>query len=616
MKLNLNLKAIIFLIGILQTFSVKYEPVLQADVLVNTEISKDQSYPSITVLSNGNFVIIWDAEHADHDIVAQVFDDLKKVGDEIKVKETTGNQTMSFVVDLKTKNRMVFLWQDKSSGNISFKMYNYHQKPVNDETIVNSIKSLFELDDANIRVAVSPNGNFFITWQIENSYSDWDVRGRLYDPDGKPLTDDFRVSEANGKDQSRASVCTLTNGNFVVAFHGNQGADFDIYYKIYSPMLTTVIFEETVLSAEADQTYPYCTGLTDGGFVIAYTTRNRNNKIDQAFMIFNQDGKVRTPQKIINIVNADPSISIASLPTDGFAVTYSGIDGNIYYQVFAYDSETVFPEIRLNKSVGNINRLPVISAYGNNDFVIAWEFEYHNDGIRKGIYTNIVRYAGGDCVDLKIFATLVSPNQLYPFQSLPNDFVRITKKPSSGKLIDYSGNELDNQAFYSKGNIYYKTDSNSSDYFYYVNNAGDRPCKVDIAVCYASCQSCTQVGTPQRHNCVGCIESYYPLNDNYTQCYKNTEIITGYAFDLSSSLFKKSDISSTSTTTNTNAVAAPIPDDKSNLFIILGIASVLILIFIVFLVCRRRDALRTGAQNNQSILDSKYTNITSRSSKV
>jgi hypothetical protein len=89
---------------------------------------------------------------------------------------------------------------------------------------VNSIKSYFTVDDANIRVAVSTNGNFFITWQIQNnSYSNWDVRGTLYDPDGKHLTDDFKVNEVNGKDQNQTSVCILTNGNFLVAFHGNQG---------------------------------------------------------------------------------------------------------------------------------------------------------------------------------------------------------------------------------------------------------------------------------------------------------------------------------------------------------------------------------------------------------
>jgi hypothetical protein len=132
---------------------------------------------------------------------------------------------------------MVFFWKDKSAGEVSFKIYEYNGTPVTEKIKANvSLKHSNSIDFASIRAAVSSTGDFLITWQVvDASISDWDIRGRLFDSDGKPLTDDFHVSGLEGKFQSNPSVgvCTMTNDNFVVVYDNkNQFGVFDVYFKI------------------------------------------------------------------------------------------------------------------------------------------------------------------------------------------------------------------------------------------------------------------------------------------------------------------------------------------------------------------------------------------------
>jgi hypothetical protein len=107
---------------------------------------------------------------------------------------------MPFVIDMRSKNRLVFFWQNRSVGEINFRIYDYNGKPVTDTIKANTFNSYYSIDYVNIRVASTSSGNFLITWQMmATSIAEWDIRGRLFDSDGKPLTDDFKVNDLNGK---------------------------------------------------------------------------------------------------------------------------------------------------------------------------------------------------------------------------------------------------------------------------------------------------------------------------------------------------------------------------------------------------------------------------------
>jgi hypothetical protein len=242
MKLKITFKILLALLC--QVLTLKYQAKLSSDMLINSQVGKDQSNPVITTLSNGNFVVVWDSqETTQKKVLAQIYDSsFNKVGDEIYLGPTDGDETIPFVIDLRSKNRMVFFWQNRTAGEINFRIYYYNGKPVSPDKLKANTFNNYSVDFANIRAASTSSGNFLITWQVmATSDADWNTRGRLFDSDGKPLTDDFKVSDLSGEERSRPSVCTLTNDNFVVAYHGRQSGTYKIYFKIYDLQAKTVI---------------------------------------------------------------------------------------------------------------------------------------------------------------------------------------------------------------------------------------------------------------------------------------------------------------------------------------------------------------------------------------
>jgi hypothetical protein len=248
MKLKITFKILLALLY--QVLTLKYQAKLSSDMLINSQVGKDQRTPIIATLSNSNFVVVWDSQETTFKVLAQIFDSsLNKVGDEIYIGTKDGGGTMPYVIDLISKNRFVFFWQNLKAGEINFRIHDYNGKPVADTIKANTFDSYYIIDYANIRVASTSSGNFLITWQMMiTSISDWDISGRLFDSDGKLLTDDFKVSDLNGTNESFPSVCTLTSDNFVVAYHGHQSGTFKIYFKIYDPQAKTVVKPKTIVS--------------------------------------------------------------------------------------------------------------------------------------------------------------------------------------------------------------------------------------------------------------------------------------------------------------------------------------------------------------------------------
>jgi hypothetical protein len=225
------------LILLYQVLSLKYQAKSPTDLPINSKVDTDQSNPVVTTLSNGYFVIVWDSDQVDsgYNVRAQMFNsNLDRVKDEIRLGSTSRDVMQPFVIDLKSKSRMVFLWQDRVTDDINFKIYDYSGAPWSNDIKANINSSQYNILYSNLRVAATSAGNFLITWQVVALTSPYlDVRGRLFDSDGKPLTDDFRVSSLNGEIQGSSCVCSLTNDNFVVTYdHAltGQSVNSDVYF--------------------------------------------------------------------------------------------------------------------------------------------------------------------------------------------------------------------------------------------------------------------------------------------------------------------------------------------------------------------------------------------------
>jgi hypothetical protein len=57
--------------------------------------------------------------------------------------------------------------------------------------------------------------------------------------------------------------------------------------------------------------------------------------------------------------------------------------------------------------------------------------------------------------------------------------------------------------------------------------------------CYSSCKSCSDVGNDVFHNCVFCLEGYFPSVDAPNNCYSKNTLVPQYYLDTAEAMFKK-----------------------------------------------------------------------------
>jgi proprotein convertase subtilisin/kexin type 5 len=57
--------------------------------------------------------------------------------------------------------------------------------------------------------------------------------------------------------------------------------------------------------------------------------------------------------------------------------------------------------------------------------------------------------------------------------------------------------------------------------------------------CYGSCLTCNARGDSAKQNCLNCLDYYYPLEDDTSQCFPFTEVINGYFFNVITSNFTR-----------------------------------------------------------------------------
>ncbi|MDX8354740.1 hypothetical protein [Cognatiyoonia sp. IB215182] len=146
--------------------------------------SGEQKKPSITELANGNLVVTWtsDDEQQDGTIVSAIM---------ARILDANGDEIVSeFSVREFTNN---WLWDPS--------------------------------------VTALANGHFVVTWEAyDGQQGDTPgsaIKARIFDANGVEIFNEFLVSEFTYGGQSTSSVTALTNGNFIVTWHSDDGLQGD-----------------------------------------------------------------------------------------------------------------------------------------------------------------------------------------------------------------------------------------------------------------------------------------------------------------------------------------------------------------------------------------------------
>ncbi|MGL4371519.1 MAG: hypothetical protein ACRCTK_02560 [Alphaproteobacteria bacterium] len=113
--------------------------------------------------------------------------------------------------------------------------------------------------------ATLSNGNVLIAWVGEQT-GIRNIYGRVVAPDGTVLATDITISQSTTRDQLRPSVAALSNGNVFVVWWSNQAGTYDIYGRVVAPD-GSVISNEFLANQNTagSQYYPSVAALNNGG---------------------------------------------------------------------------------------------------------------------------------------------------------------------------------------------------------------------------------------------------------------------------------------------------------------------------------------------------------------
>jgi len=240
-----------------------------------------QAAPSVSALPAGGYVLVWQTkENGNNDIHQRVYNaNGTPLGPETVVTKASSNQTFPSVSVL-SNGGWVVTWETQGSGgtsDIHQRVYAPNGTPLGPETVVS--------EAANNQYAPSvtalPNGGWVVTWQTdESSNGGADIHQRIYAADGTLVGNEIIVTEA-ANTQSAPVVTALfddpddpNDGGWVVSWQTDEATtnSFNVHQRVYKADGTLLFAEEVVSQAANNQGLPSIAALAGGGWVVTWRT--------------------------------------------------------------------------------------------------------------------------------------------------------------------------------------------------------------------------------------------------------------------------------------------------------------------------------------------------------
>ena len=356
------------------------------EFLVNEYTNGDQEYPSVTVLNDGTFVVVWARyDGAGDGVFMRRYneDGSEYIGGEFVGGEVMTSDDVSTSAGHPTGSALngggfvVAYRGDDISGSqgVVAKIYDQNGNSLGNEFPVNNLHTvgLQLLNPYGEGVASLNGGGFVAVWEGWDQYSsgDKEIMARIYTDNGTPLGDEFVVN--NDDDigvQDNASIAKLENGDFVVVWRSinSNATDHSVMARRFDSTgnPTTNSFQVNVntslISRDGlEEWYPSVAGLSGGGYVITWGT------FVQGQFMTTDDNDVYAQEYGADNSIVDSEFLVRELGTNHYAMS----------KVEALDNDAYFIASSRNNRVGNseifvdvfgvlnppLNTVPEFSSY-------------------------------------------------------------------------------------------------------------------------------------------------------------------------------------------------------------------------------------------------------------
>jgi hypothetical protein len=199
---------------------------------VNTYITNNQAFASVAMDNDGNFVITWQSATQDgssEGIYAKRYDAAgTPQGSEFRVNTYTTNDQSYPSIAMDSDGDFVITWQsaaqEGSLEGIYAQRYNAAGTPQGSEFHVNTYTTSSQLIPS---VAMDDDGDFVITWQTTNQDGSLDgIYAQRYNAAGVAQGSEFRINTYTTGNQRSSIVAMDSDGDFVVTWQSyNQTGD-------------------------------------------------------------------------------------------------------------------------------------------------------------------------------------------------------------------------------------------------------------------------------------------------------------------------------------------------------------------------------------------------------
>ncbi len=238
----------------------------------------------------------------------------------VQINQTTaGNQSSPKVAGM-ADGSFVTAYND-GTGRIRMRRFSADGTAMGDELLVSGGVAA----DWTPHLARLSDGRLVVSWSDDVGTAD-NVAMRIYSAALQPLTEQTRVNPA-GTLASSGTVTALTDGSFVIAYELQKSAtDHDVYVQRYDDAGIALGEPMAVDTSTAYSSQIAAVGLSDGGFVIAFSnfaTPDNQSGSSLLHAIVNADGSLRLPPTMTdaatNAYSLNASPALAALP-DGKAL--------------------------------------------------------------------------------------------------------------------------------------------------------------------------------------------------------------------------------------------------------------------------------------------------------
>lgn len=333
-----------------------------ADVRVNSTINGTQTYPAVAALKGGGFVVTWTSQTtsgvAGNEVYAQRYDSLGvPQGPEFTVNSTfTGSQALSSVTALADGGFLITWQSDQNSGSSDIYARRYSASGVTTapEFLVNASHQTGEQIYAS--AAGLTAGGFVVTWmspgQAGNGY---DIYGQIYSSTGVAQGGELPLFSVSG-DQFFPAVAALNNGGFALTLSGPNGSSgLDILYAKFGAdgvRQGNVTFPTLVTAG--DQDYSSVATLKNGRTVVVWSSDGEDSSGAGVFGTINDGVANFADFRANSTTSSDQTYpSVTALSDGGFLVTWSslGQDGSswgVYGRRYDAGGNALDSEFRIN----------------------------------------------------------------------------------------------------------------------------------------------------------------------------------------------------------------------------------------------------------------------------